>query len=81
MAHALRAFAGLVRFAHSALARQNVPLARFVILAMQAEFDSPFPPAKIKKAGLQLVLPGSCWWRRGESNSGPYYIFCKALQA
>ena len=55
-AYVLRTSAGLVRFAHCALARQNVPLARFVTLAMQAEFDSPQLTCMYKKAGPFLDL-------------------------
>ena len=37
--------------------------------------------AEIKQADPFSGLPGMLWWRRGESNSGPYYILAEALQA
>ena len=52
-AYVLRTSAALRRIrAATGLARQNVPPARFVTLAMQAEFDSPQLTCMYKKAGL-----------------------------
>ena len=52
-AYVLRTSAALRRIrAATGLARQNVPPARFVTLAMQAEFDSPQLTSNNKKAGL-----------------------------
>ena len=47
---------GLLAPLAGALARRNVPLARSVILAMQAEFDSPLTSGR-KKAGPFPDLP------------------------
>ena len=58
--------------------RENCPVNRFQREGGEAGFASPYsprpgyPPAATKKAGQFPDLPGKFWWRRGESNSGPY---------
>ena len=40
-----------------------------------------FPRKKKGPEALHRFRADNVWWRRGESNSGPYYILPEALQA